>query len=345
MTIIAKLFEIYPKVKKLSILLLVISIASCSTIRTHYYGYYGTSNYFYSKELNKIFYSTTLLGLDDKNKKEIPADRETFIPINWDFAKDKNKVFFKNIVLKNVDHTSFGWHNELDLPKDKNHLYQKTTNSNILSIVPDIDPQTYERVQSSRRDCAKDWYRDKRYYYYNHKKTDADRATLNFKSPFFPFDKTNIFYIVNDIPVKYTYVGGVTAVNRRMVYDHKYIFLAVGCETSYSKDKELEFRKLTISDYRTFKKYGGPDDRYFSVDKKLYYTWWTLIEGADLNTFKVIDGFRARDAIRVYKYGKVLKGYDPKTYTRDKWGRYPDDPDYGEAPKYSGRRDGGDDDD
>lgn len=322
--------------------------------------YRKSSKYYYSQDKTKILYDSTatvlafLEGSQDYYV-EVPADISTFEVISDDFARDDKHLFYAYRILKNGDRTSFYWDKSVNLPKDKDHVYLAETQTNYLLVIEDADPETYERVKL-KYSCLK-WYRDRNHYYYDHVKTMADRTTLSFESPFFPFDQTYIFRIKNNKVVSYRYNGTVKVISDHIVHDNVRLFFCAGCY-----DEKMEFpienpetvryydakNHIFRIDYRIFVKgvlmvAKGLDAESFEVidypyskDKNQVYYYDNVIEGADPETFEVLSHYYAIDKNKVYKSGKELKDYKPETFVKDSWGRYPDDRDYGQRPSGGG---------
>lgn len=172
--------------------------------------------------------------------------------------------------------------------------------------IPGADPLTFEVL---RRGYSKD---AKQVYYLGKILTDADAKT--FEVQYFDnyeWDKNNI------------YKDGITVSTDAKNYKT--------LSGSYSKDSFKAYynlKEIQGADARTFEHVAS---RYAKDKNKVYYQG-RIIEGADTKTFKDISGSNAhaKDKKRVYYQGKVLEGYEPGKFVKDKCGRLPDNPNYGD---------------
>lgn len=281
-------------------------------------------NYYYSEDKSKILYDSTVrvtsfyLG---SQYRDVPADVTSFEVISTKFAKDKKHLFYTNIPLINADRESFYWDDKNRLPKDKNHVYLPDTKSNKLIVIKNADSKTYEK-HILDENCL-NWYKDKRHYFYDHKITDADRESMNFESPFLPFDKTYVFWVDDNEVNKKKYIGSVTVINKNMIHDDKSLYFKEGCEKKISI--------IPFDDMDTFEFYSTVY-HIFKIDNKVYYAG-ILIKEADPETFQILNSKYSKDKNHVYKDGAILEGYKPENFKSDGSGRYPTDEDYGKPSR------------
>lgn len=310
--------------------------------------------YFYSEDSAKILFDTnkgisSIVG--NSNYRDVTTDVQNFSVISTEYAKDSKFLYYQYIALKNGDINSFYWDNENKLPKDKKHVYHPVPESNKLKVIKFADPETYEIVKPEL--VCPGWYRDKNFYFYNHEKTDADRVTMNFESPYLPFDKQFVFSVDKGKVKKRAYRGDIKILNPCLLRDSYTYYFKAGCDSvSYSinytdaeafeyydtynhvfrVDHRIYFMGILINsgiiDVDSFELL---DDMY-SKDKDRVYYESELMKNADPATFEVLSGGYAKDKNRVYSGGRVLEGYEPSTFIKDSWGRFPTDNDYGKAP-------------
>lgn len=76
--------------------------------------------------------------------KQLPTvDGESFAPLNDFYARDKNKIFFKDeLILPGADAASFRLLSEHDFARDKNHVYYLSSKQPF--IIGDADPASFE---------------------------------------------------------------------------------------------------------------------------------------------------------------------------------------------------------
>lgn len=310
--------------------------------------------YFYSKDNTQILYDEGQ-SLFTQNYKEVPADVSTFEPISAAFGKDDKHVFFKDIKLENGDAATIYWDQSLDLAKDRTYAYFPNPKGNRLVIIEDADPETYRKVVMYEP-CLH-WFFDKNHYFYNHRKTEADRETLCFDCPFFPYDKNYIYFVVSSdeekvVIEKMAYTGAVTVINDKMVHDDRYIYFTLGCDSAILRLVEFKaIESFQIHDY---------EHSIFEIDKLIYFAGIRMlldaasfevlrssyskdkdkvlygsivIEGADPETFVVLNSTYTKDKNHVYENGEILNQYKPEEFVEDEWGRYPPDSEYGKEPR------------
>lgn len=320
--------------------------------------------YFYSQDSSRILYDTNrgLASILSKAEyKDVTDDATHFEVISKDFGKDARHIYYTFFALKNVDYNSFFWDEENELPKDKRHVYYPTTSTENLKVVKHADPQTYERVKLEHP-CLR-WYRDKRYYFYDHERTDADREALSFESPLLPHDQKYVYSVDNGKVNRKAYTGTIVFINVNMLRDdHTYYFKA-HCDSTrqyikyadgqtfryYNQEKQifgvdsciyimgilLESDHLDVASFEVL-------DYDYCKDKGHVYYKHRHIPDADPVTFTILSDRFAKDKKNVYEYGTIMSGYKPREFKQDNWGRFPTDRDYGKSPK---RRYKSDDDD
>lgn len=317
---------------------------------------YRSNRYYYSEDKRKILYdqipSTSLLNIFMHSYKEVPTDLRTFKVLGPDFGKDNKHIFYTYKKLENVDHASFYWDSINQLPKDKKHVYLAQTDTNRLTIIKYADPKTYERVDLML-DCN-NWYKDKRYYYFNHKKTPANRQSMRFDSPLLPFDYRFVFGIYKNTLQPIPYKGVIKVANTHLIYDNIRIYYSAHCDSStvvldYKNISTLKFYDNDLTVFRLDSMIlinGFPiqdnniDTETFEIIKynyskdknKIYYKTFP-IENSNPETFEVLSEKYAKDKNQVYKRGAILKKYSPDNFVADQWGRYPPDFNYGKKPE------------
>jgi len=327
--------------------------------------------FYYSEDRKKVLYDTKEIDgissyIRDGKYKEVTLDTDNFSVVGRYYGKDATSVYYKYTPIKNPDPGSFFIHNPLFLPMDKNHVYYPVPDpdTNILEIIEDADPETYEKVRLYP-DCLK-WYRDKNHYFYNHKKTVAERGILSFEAAHLPFDNQHIFPAENNEvhPVKYT--GRITVFSDHLIRDSLNYYFHAGCDSvvriiafknpdlfmyydSYHEqifriDDAIYFWGLlflaNIIDVNTFEIIGES----YSKDQNHVYYKDRLIPDADPETFEILSLRYAKDKNHIYEAGKILPDYTPETFQKDVWGRFPTDKEYGKSPRRSYSRSWDDDD-
>lgn len=333
---------------------------------------YASPFYYYSEDRTKVLYDAKEIdGISSYVRKGdykvITTDVEHFSIVNRFYSKDAGAVYYKYTPVENVDVASFTFHYRLFLPMDKNHVYLPTPDplTNTLQIIEDADPETYEKV-SLFSDCL-EWYRDKNYYFYRHKRTSADRGSLSFEAVYLPFDRQFIFPLENGEICPIRYFGRIEVLSDHLIRDSLYYYFNAGCDSITRKigyayperfvyydskidhifriDNSIYIRGLlflvSLIDIESFEFIGES----YSKDKNHVYYKDKLIPEADPETFEILSTRYAKDKNHIYEAGEILPGYTPETFRKDAWGRFPTDKEYGKAPRRSYRSWDDDDDD
>lgn len=311
--------------------------------------------YFYSEDSAKILFDTnqgisSIVGKSDY--RDVTTDVQNFLVISTEYAKDSKFLYYQYIALKNGDINSFYWDKENKLPKDKKHVYHPVPESEKLKVVKYADPETYEIVKPEL--VCQGWYRDKNFYFYNHEKTGADRATLSFESPYLPFDKQYVFSVDKGKVNKRAYQGDIKILTPHLLRDNHAYYFKAGCDSmsyniNYIDDEAFEYYDTYDHVFRIDHRIyfmgilinsGNVDAESFefleskySKDKDRVYYRNELIEGADPATIEVLGEGYAKDKNKVYDDGSALENYEPSTFEKDSWGRFPTDSNYGKAPE------------
>lgn len=349
--------------------LLLPLITSCRKEKT--VDYFVSPYYYYSEDHSKILYDLKedrFLSFFSKGSyEEVTTDVENFSVINENFGKDSGNIYYTFHIIENVDYASFIWDSSLGLMKDKNNVYYPIpgSNPNQMDIIKYADPETYEKVDLSAK-CL-NWYKDKNYYYYNHKKTDADRKTLSFEAVFLPYDYRQVFSIKNNEIGSEKYTGKITVIGNNLLRDNQKYYFNAGCDSTT--------RYIDYEDLDKFEYYSQEPDHIFRVDNHIYingllflaqivdaatftvleYSYYykdknhayyngKIIPEASTDSFKALSNRYAKDNKYVYEGHEILPKYKPDEFKEDAWGRFPTDSDYGKSPSSGGSSWRGDDD-
>lgn len=106
------------------------------------------------------------------------VDRETFVILDDNWAKDKNHVWYQDKIVETADAASFNV-DKSGLPKDKRHVF--VYDADICNFRPTrcgIDVPTAECFVFKNNGQDWTWMRDKNFVYYDETKLDVDRNTF-----------------------------------------------------------------------------------------------------------------------------------------------------------------------
>lgn len=300
-----------------------------------------SNSYFHHYRKNLIVYSPMgnwfELGYFESN-----ADVATFQPINEDFGKDKNNIFWKG-KKQLVDYDTF----EINdfIIKDKNHVYHVNGKKfDLLEIVDGADPKTYQLLDPSIRDYRRNnWFRDSHSVYYKNKKVEGDPDTFRPLNDAIAVDANFIYAIisyrgegihmleVDDVIRKHKIIDGkIHPINET------YVQIGNSIVSAFTKDefelntfepitavKKIDYWTIVVNNVLINKGVLFPEidvktfevlDYNFSKDKNSIYYNGQKISGVDHASFKIISNEYSKDAKHVYFKNIILKEAIPETF-------------------------------
>ena len=304
---------------------------------------------YYFKDKNSIYYE------DSGNLHKIEnADLKTFKDLDYNFAKDKNNIYYKNKKLDGIDAASFE-KIEFNFIKDKNGLYKidEDEEKNEIKLIPLNEKVNLENFEEIGGNYYKD---DKNLYYFGEnefKKIDgSDPNSFEYDNENYTFiakDKNNVYFDgekVKGIDVKsaegidglwikdknsvfyrgkklekissnnFNYFDGGISYDKILVDKNGAYKLL---ESENQKDKIIPLNSKNI-DLKTLERIESPMDssNYFKDKNGVYFLngeKFVKINGADIDTFEVtMSGKYGKDKNNVYFEGKKMEGENPKKF-------------------------------
>lgn len=167
------------------------------------------------------------------------------------------------------------------------------------------------------KELGKNYYRYIKKIYFNTEKglieiPGADSHTFELLKDGYSKDAKQVYYkgqVVADAD------AGTFAIETRFYYQYE-----------WDKNNIYKNGRVVSTDAKNFKVLSG---RYSKDSFKAYYNFYE-IKGADARTFELVGSRYAKDKNHVYLLEKVLEGYEPAKFVKDKCGRLPDSPNYGD---------------
>lgn len=311
-----------------------------------------SNNYYYAKADSQIRYSPGGNWFELGNSK-VDADPQTFIPLSSDFAKDKNHIFYKDIIIDDEVHVaSFKAVNHFAL--DKDHVYipvdkiaysvQDTLpRTKKMFVLEGADPETYYETDDWN------WSKDAKNWFYHYKKIDVDYASFTPMNDSFCKDDYTVYLrtyfdlIPCEIdPQTFKILNNRYAADSNNIYD--FVAWADGEKVNQLNKfsyKHKESIKFLNDDYLLFDNsviyegllIKGANPSYFKVlespskayaiDDAHVFCNGKIIVDADIKTFKLYDNDQySSDKNWVYYFGKKIEGADVETFgpkDHDKW--------------------------
>ena len=307
---------------------------------------------YYFKDKNSIYYE------DSGNLHKIEsADLKTFKDLDYNFAKDKNNIYYKNKKLDGIDAASFE-KIEFNFIKDKNRLYKidEDEEKNEIKLIPINEKVNLENFEEIGGNYYKD---DKNLYHFGEnefKKIEgADPNSFKYDNENYTFiakDKNNVYFEgekVKGIDVKsaegidglwikdknsvfyrgkklekissnnFNYFDGGISYDKILVDKNGAYKLL---ESENQKDKIIPLDSKNI-DLKTLERIESPVDssNYFKDKNGVYFLngeKFVKIHGADIDSFEVtMRGKYGKDRSNVYFEGKKMEGENPKEFEED----------------------------
>ncbi|MFB9079084.1 DKNYY domain-containing protein [Flavobacterium procerum] len=301
-----------------------------------------SNSYFHHYRKNLIVYSP-MGNWFELGYFESEADVATFQPINEDFGKDKNNVFWKGR-KQLVDHDTFKVE-DFYIIKDKNHVYHLNGRKFYeLEIINGADPKTYQLLDASITDYRRHyWTKDGYSVYYKNKKINADPKTFRPLNNAIAVDADFIYAIlsyrgegnemveVDEVIQKHKMIEGeIHAINETYARIGNSVVSAftksefeINTFDSIATTQEIDYWNIMVNDVLINKGTIYPEIdaksfealRYdFSKDKNGVYYDFKKIKGADYSSFEILSDQYSKDNQHVYFEDVILKGANSKKF-------------------------------
>lgn len=301
-----------------------------------------SNSYFHHYRKNIIVYSP-MGNWFELGYFELDADVATFQPLNVDFGKDKNNIFWKGR-KQQVDYDTF----EVDdfyLIKDKNHVYSREgRNFNELEIIHDADPKTYQLLDPSITDYRRYyWFKDAHSVYYKNKRINVSPETFRPLNDTIAVDADFIYAILNfrgeglemvevdEVIQKHKMLEGeIHAINETYARIGNSVVSAftkaefeINTFDTITLIREIDYWRIIVNNLLIDKGVIYPEIdaesfeslRYdFSKDKNGVYYNFKKIAGADSSNFEILSDQYSKDNQNVYFEAQILKGANSEKF-------------------------------
>ncbi|WP_422359667.1 DKNYY domain-containing protein [Reichenbachiella sp.] len=299
-----------------------------------------SDSYYYNRDKSDIQYSPMGNWFELGNTK-MNADVASFKVLGREYAKDKNRVYFKaEDITAEVDHATFRVADHIGYDESyvyvandyaRSRLSDKPMPKETMLKVESANPATFEIIDY-------DWSKDDKLFFYNYRPVKADYASFEILNNVCSKDKNNVYLHKEDelitSPID---VASVKVINDHYVADKDHLY----SYSNWIEDLDSALIKIPVKDLETLRimehNYLLVDDKvyhdnqlmpmadratfklwkdtYYGADKNYIYYSGQPIEGADLETFYVYDyPAYAKDKNNAYFDGKVLEGVDLETF-------------------------------
>ena len=280
----------------------------------------------YARDKNNLYY---YFG-DVKNLGKI--NEKDFKVLDNNLVKNGNEMYYlgEKVNIKNPEKFE-----PIKISDDKYILYGKD-DENIYAVTSDEKHGYFKVIKNADKDTFEVMEKDTRYskdknnvYYAGYNVVqlqDADKNSFTIvEDEDFSYDKKNVYYAgrkLNDISPNGFKV--IRLVNRRNIplnflNDNKNIYKLIDIfdeETGELKSVKTAVVKNPKVDSKTFEIFSYSEN-YFRDKNNVYYEnelykmGLKKIEGADRNSFEVLNDEFSKDKNNVYYYGNKMKGISP----------------------------------
>ena len=281
----------------------------------------------YARDKNTLYY---YFG-DVKNLGKI--NEKDFKVLDNNLVKNGNEMYYlgEKVNIKNPEKFEI-IRNDLSSPslvvygKDDKHVYVMTPYKEAvyLKIIKNADKDTFEVMENSN------YSKDKNHIYYAGYNVvqlqDVDKNSFTIvEDENFSYDKNNVYYAgrkLNDISSNGFKVTRL--VNRRnrpinFLNDNKNIYKFIeeydeetgelkSVKTTVVKNPKVDSKTFEVFDY--WENYFRDKNNVY-YENELYKMGLKKIEGADRNSFEILNSEFSKDKNNVYYYGNKMKGISP----------------------------------
>ena len=298
-----------------------------------------SNSYYYNKTQKAIYYSPKgnwfELGYDKTS-----ADFESFQPLSEDYGKDNKNIFFKALVLSNVDYKTF--YIDKNIPKDSFHVYENVDDKG-LSIIPNADPATFEYIIVDMDTIVTyRWAKDKKHYFLwgqpinvdystfkilnsnfmqdsrglyttfpgdSFQLLDSSQGTVRLITPNYVLANNSLYYSQRPTGLRKSIVS--SSENIKVLNDGVICIDSSGIFCGKKLQSVVDIKSFTGVGYDKFSGTAFSKDRF----KVFYQNLW--IKNADANTFTWLGDDYGKDLNHVYYKERIVEGANPKTFNFD----------------------------
>lgn len=219
------------------------------------------------------------------------ADVASFEFMDLGYGKDKNFIYYILQPIKNADLDTFARISETDYFQDKSSVFYKGI------MLPDSDPKSFRVLKSSRQyEYTKD---DKQVYFEGAVLPGADAASFELIGLGYAKDKNIVYYkskpLENSDPDTFVNI-------EQTEYYHKDKFTVYYKGSALPDCDSKSFRLILDKGFLTI---------HSRDDKQVYYQDKVIL-GADLDSFRLIDFFVAKDKNYIYVKGERAGAANPE---------------------------------
>jgi len=273
--------------------------------------------YFWGKfSKNKIYYASSA-GSFSGGTELVDVDIATFELIEYDYAKDKNRVYFKQSPI-DVDVATFYVDN--NVPKDKSHVYyidMSRDKEPLASIIEVADPANYQEIEGHSY-----WAKDRAHYFMSGKIIEViDYDSFSFISHGWAKDKKNLYQLTDDgFNIVDANVNEIKWLEGALVQDDKKVYVSAYMQGNSDPDT----LQLNIFDYQASSEIELLSDVHVRHNGKIYYCGLpTEIDAASFRPFldqgkRLLMGF-SKDKNSVYLFNTKLPHIDAASFTYENY--------------------------
>ncbi len=270
------------------------------------------SDHYYSKG-DKLYFIPGGNAFE-RGSRAMDADIASFAVIEGLYARDTSNIFYQGCPQPMVDLATFRLKNKV--PMDKNHVYYSnnlvgvsaTCAKQQLTVIPEADPESYEKIDESEGY----WAKDKAHYFYLNVPVEVDYQTFSIRSPYFAEDSARAYVIASKslLPLTYRFAKATLLTEHYLLLDRNRLLY-------YERDRQIGLREMEIFPAKDVEVLHPSTLR---VDAQIIYKGRPFgAANVDYKTFEVLEKssplhFWAKDAVHVFHNEMQLPDADPSTF-------------------------------
>lgn len=286
-------------------------IQACSPLGNPVDKEVSDSFYFDKSEIDVIY--SPMGNWFELEASKIGADVESFVVLNKQIAKDKNRVYYQStyVNLPELDVSEFRAEQAyamLNIGFDQKNVYlftrDYTAKETAVKIIPGADSHTFKASDF-------EWAKDKNHYYYRFSPVDVDYESFTRVNERFHLDKEQAYYHTYDTFSAFQVdVATFKKLDEAYAYDQNSVYYFV--EFIQDKAQNLLLR-IPNPDSRTIKVI---DKYHLRAGGKIYHRGFEITD-ADIGSFETISENYSKDRQHVYYNGVRLTDADPESFQYD----------------------------
>lgn len=278
-----------------------------------------SDQYYYDQNKEVILYCKAGMW-PDFDASNIKADVKTFKVLSGNFGKDKDNIFFQNVIINDerIDKESFNVvanYLSSGVCRDKKNVFIIDNTGEVVKVIKDVDTKTYV-VKEMLVDNVILWAKDKNNYYYKGSPVDVDYSTFKIQNSSFCIDANRVYYCsVNKIKPFKADMNSLKVFAYKYMYDKDYVYWYVDYKYDvYGDEESAELIDLLIKiKYKDVNSLREIASSYIKIDNTIYCQGFKMKE-IDVNSYEFVSQYYIKDKDHVFYLGNVIPKADAASF-------------------------------